>query len=244
MQSDARVVLAAVCLVAGLAALPGCTCQCGGADCADECQAGTTRCAGALVETCLDVDDDVCLEYGTPSSCPAGMGCSFGECTDIADCADECMTGETVCSGDATQSCAEFDADGCTDLGPAEPCAPGQSCSNGVCGESCADECPDGALECAGMVAQRFCGNWDSDPCNDWSPPVVCPNSQICGPGGLCISNPVCTDECDAATFVYMCMAGGFTACVADADEDPCLEPGTRDCTVCPGLPPCFECCP
>ena len=45
----------------------------------------------------------------------------------------------------------------------------------------CSDDCSvNGATECLGNLAMKFCGNYDADPCLDWSPSIPCPTGQEC----------------------------------------------------------------
>ncbi len=226
-------------------AMTGCPRGSGGG-CLEECFAGTTRCNGDAVESCGDYDSDACMEFGAGVPCGTGTSCSFGGCS--ATCSDECVAGTVSCAGDAVQTCGDYDADACLDLGPAEPCPLGDACSNGACGPTCADECADGGLSCAGTDAQRLCGEWDSDACNDWSPPIVCPGATVCMGAGMCVT-PTCTDECDPATHLVTCGSATFSQCVTDGDADACTEVVDTPCAECQGCPgpttppDCVECC-
>ncbi|HEV8321723.1 MAG TPA: hypothetical protein VG389_08935 [Myxococcota bacterium] len=249
-RASGRAILAvaAVAAAAWLAGAPGCTCRCaggGGGQCAgvNECIEGSTRCTGNLVETCGDLDGDDCVEFGDPSPCPMGQTCSNGQCGDPTACTDECAAGSNVCSGDGVQTCGTSDTDPCLDLGAPMPCTPPETCSNGACAASCVDECAAGTAVCASSISQRLCGDWDSDPCLDLSPPGPCPAGQACIADVGC-SAVTCVDECDPQTFSWTCSpTGGYTACVTDGDADPCYEMATEPCTTCPGPPQCVECC-
>ncbi|MDD5738862.1 MAG: hypothetical protein PHY72_02990, partial [Candidatus Pacebacteria bacterium] len=46
---------------------------------------------------------------------------------------------------------------------------------------SCVDECSaNGTTQCQGNSAVRFCGNYDSDSCLEWSPATPCLSGQTC----------------------------------------------------------------
>jgi len=84
----------------------------------------------------------------------------------------------------------------------------------------CTDLCTMGQTRCSGGQLQT-CGNFDADPCLEWSTPTDCPGGGTCA-NGIC--SAACTDECTAGqtrcdgTLVQTC---------GDYDADPCLEWGT-----------------
>ncbi len=49
--------------------------------CSDECSYGQTQCTtGGNIQRCGDYDNDDCLEFGSPESCPGGQSCLNGVC--------------------------------------------------------------------------------------------------------------------------------------------------------------------
>lgn len=191
--------------------------------CADACVAGERRCAEGGPQACGNFDDDVCLEWSAAAPCPADQHCGdAAACVpDAMPCADACAPGETTCAGGGVSACADSDGDGCLDFGPATPCPDGQTCSAGLCGVECQDDCAAlGLSECSAAQETRACGQYDADPCLDWSSPSPCGAAEACQ-DGLCVA--LCTDEC--ALGDRRCGGDGFQLC-GDFDADPCLEMG------------------
>jgi hypothetical protein len=176
-------------LTLGGATSVGCSDDDSSNGCIDECVAGTTICVGDAVETCGNYDEDSCLEFGGYTACGANESCSLGVCSDPVICTDECTPGTTVCVVNAVAACGEFDSDTCADLATPEPCAEGETCSGGVCSASCTNECTAGQTECLNLFTERVCGNFDTDDCLDWGPPMACGTGEICvvqSGGGAC----------------------------------------------------------
>ncbi|PIZ51659.1 hypothetical protein COY27_03000 [Candidatus Woesearchaeota archaeon CG_4_10_14_0_2_um_filter_33_13] len=78
------------------------------------------------------------------------------------------------------------------------------NCVDGHCeGSDCNDKCDyTGQTKCASDTKQRTCGDYDSDPCLEWSDSTTCSN------GGQCIDNACQTSEClyanhPCATYAY-----------------------------------------
>ena len=165
----------------------------------DECAEGSTKCAddGTFVWTCRFRSDLGIWVWGNTIPCETGQTCSCGVCD--STCVDECVVDSQQCSGDGYQVCADFDDDPCLDWGPAIPCHSGETCSDGSCGTPCVSECTAGATRCAcSDHAVQLCGDFDSDPCLDWSSPVPC------GPGETCL-NGTCTN-CPGITVGSTCV--------------------------------------
>lgn len=154
-------------------------------ECVHACAPAQQRCDGGGVSSCGQHDGDPCLEWGPPSPCGQGEMCADpGQC--ISDCEDECADGEGVCAGGGARTCGQFDADPCFELGEAVPCADGETCSDGACSAECVDECDDGAITCApGGVGVKRCGQFDADPCRDWSSATPCAAHEICKAGSV-----------------------------------------------------------
>jgi len=92
---------------------------------------------------------------------------------------------------------------------------------------SCQDECsPAGAKRCACSTQYQVCGNYDSDPCLEWSPIQNCPPGTICQ-NGECISQPPsCQDECSYSSQKERRCNGNIVEerdC-GNYDTDSCLE--------------------
>ncbi len=186
------------------------------AACEDACDAGALDCADNGVRTCGDHDDDPCTEWSAPVPCPDGRVCNAGACQVVCD--DECALGARVCVGPGPAECVA-DADGCLGFADPVPCPPGQSCSNGECREDCVDECAVDATDCVPEGARR-CGDFDEDPCRDWSSPTPCGAAEACREGA-CVA--VCVDACEAEE--RRCVGDGFELC-GDFDDDECLDFG------------------
>ncbi len=217
------------------------TCAAGvcAAACVDECPAdATAACALGAALRCGHFDADPCVEWGPPTLCTAPTTCAFGAC--VHGCIDECETGSSRCEGAAVRVCAQADADPCLDWGAPAPCASG-TCSAGVCGEACVDECDADATECAGPHASRRCGQYDADPCRDWSPASLCGLGASCAsgkcavpPGGptcfeavecraSCVGDSGCAQSC--ALGVTGAAATALSAYDACAASHACTEP-------------------
>ncbi len=185
--------------------------------CEDTCAADAVECAAGGVRTCGDHDEDPCLEWGVAVPCDDGERCEAGEC--VYDCEDECEWRTSVCVAPGIAACGEFDADPCFELGEPAACPDGQSCSDGACRVDCVDDCAAGATDCA-LGGLRRCGDFDGDPCRDWSSPTPCGADAECR-DGACVQR--CEDECAADE--RRCLGEGFEIC-GDFDEDPCTEFG------------------
>lgn len=209
--------------------------------CADECAAGEARCDGDGVRSCGNFDADLCLELGPAVACAAEERCDEGACRPRAEaCEDACaIEGDPICRGEtAYQRCGQFDADPCLDLGPAVDCAPNEACSAGVCAVVCTDDCDAGDGRCADGAAQT-CGDFDADPCLEWSPPTPCVGALLCA-NGECLA-PACEHECQQPG-ASRCDTPESSSICGDFDDDACLEWG--DPTPCPNGSEClgFEC--
>ena len=88
---------------------------------------------------------------------------------------------------------------------------------------SCQDECsPAGARRCACSTQYQVCGNYDSDPCLEWSPIQNCPSGTVCQ-NGECV--PSCQDECSPGQQQRRCNGNIVEErTCGNYDSDPCLE--------------------
>ena len=186
------------------------------AACEDTCVVGARICDDG-VRVCGEHDEDPCVEWSAPAPCAEGSRCEAGRC--VVDCEDGCAGNERTCVGAGVAECGDEDGDGCLAFGAARPCADGESCSQGVCRAECVDECDGGAAGCVAEGVRR-CGDFDADPCRDWSSPTPCGAREACA-DGACVA--VCDDEC--AADASRCLGEGFELC-GDFDADDCLEFG------------------
>ena len=83
------------------------------------------------------------------------------------------------------------------------------TCQAGICSDSCTHQCSAaGAFECYENGAKRrICGDFDTDPCRDWTPIEPCPaglRCQVNAPSGdPCV---VCGHDTDCAPAVATCV--------------------------------------
>jgi len=142
--------------------------------------------------------------------------CEHKKCTGFLKCESvvDYVKGEATCQSDGTWG-------PCDAKCPKNECEENNECVGfptppRKTPPSCEDECPfEGArkcyspYDCDGLVCPlwmpppdfvptkyQICGNYDSDPCLEWSSPIDCPSGQICVEG-KCV--PGCTDECSPA---------------------------------------------
>ena len=110
------------------------------------------------------------LSCGT---CASGQTCSNGQCVCIASCSSK-QCGDDGCGG----SCGT--------------CASGYICSSNQCVSSCTNECsPVNSKACSGTTASKLCGNYDTDPCLEWSSATNCASGQVCNAAnGQCECSP------------------------------------------------------
>ncbi len=201
--------------------------------CRDECPVGGTICVdNDTVAYCGNFDADFCRESGAPIDCDAGERCEQGACIDSTlPCSDECATaGATICFGDTTRVCGNFDSDTCLDLGAPVSCGLGEQCNAGQCVAFCTDECStDGEVECAGDGV-RTCGDTNADGCKEWSPVVGCANGTFCSQGS-CVDT--CIDECANAGQPVCTPDGLGVSFCGQYDGDICLDRASG--IPCPG---------
>ncbi len=188
------------------------------AACVNECAEGSSQCAGNGVQSCGNFDDDDCLEWGEAVPCEMGENCSGGECAE--ECVNECGAhNQRQCSGNGFQTCGDHDEDPCLEWGVVNACRGGLTCSGGECRERCVNECADGSSQCAGRGTQA-CGNFDEDPCLEWSAVAPCDDGENCS-NGACAA--ACGDECGLGS--SRCAPGGVQTC-GDFDDDDCADWG------------------
>ncbi len=155
--------------------------------CASTCDPGMTKCQSDAVMRC-ERQADGCFAWSAPMACPANApSCSLGECS--TTCVDECDDGAVDCADAAsTHQCGNYDSDSCRDWSPAMACpSSAPACSSGTCASTCAHECDAGDRGCADATSTHVCGNFDADPCREWSAPGPCDSGtcrdDACSPG-------------------------------------------------------------
>jgi len=135
------------------------------------------------------------------SSCSFTVRCSYVDCCSNADCSP---------SGCCDASCSNYT---CVLTPNNSKCPSGQTCNKSCqCVAACRDECsPAGSTQyqCSGNTVQkRTCGNYDADPClewSSWSDVENCDNKDGCYSGyyrdyycsgGSCTYTQSCTESC------------------------------------------------
>ena len=200
---------------------------CAGGFCASSCSNGCTtigarKCDLNRVVVCGDYNSDGCLEWGDASDCSPQV-CANGYCA--AACQNECTTPEArSCDGNGFKVCGNFDGDPCLEWGTVQSCGPGQTCSAGYCGDNCQDECTVAhARRCDESLSVVTCGDFDDDPCLEWSSPVPCEEGLVCA-GGFCENR--CQSQCTVAK-ARQCNEAGLVVVCDDYNGDGCLEWGS-----------------
>ena len=151
---------------------------------------------------------DTCVSLGRTCG-PVSDGCA-----DILDCG-RCDEPNTCGGGGVEGVC------GCTPQCDDVSCGGGDGCG-GQCPAPegcCTDDCSEGQTSCDGAQI-RSCGNFDDDPCLDWSESEVCEH-------GACVDDAcpaACVDECSEAG--VGCVDDDTKGTCGDFDADPCLEWG------------------
>ncbi len=207
-------------------------------DCQNECTTqGARECRtdgqgkpGYVV--CGNWDQDSCLEWNTITLCQSGESCSAGQCS--ATCTDECAVGQKECVGNSGwRACGEAgDGDSCRDWLSVTACQSWEVCDPNTvtCVTNCTDACgPANSRRCTSdNTGYETCGNWDQDPCLEWSGPTSCGTGRVCEPAtGQCRDD--CSDECP--TGGRQCLDDDTYQLCGNWDQDSCLEwGGNTDC--------------
>ena len=160
---------------------------------------------------CCDADCSgvVCGESNACGAvCEDGSGCCTPDCAGVScgdadGCGGVCDDGEGCCDSDCSAvPCGEFNGCGvaCED---GSGCCVG-TCDDKVCGQSdgCADVCEAGSgcctdacavtgqSSCVDATTAQTCGDYDEDPCLEWSDPAACAVGECVG--GECAPLPTC----------------------------------------------------
>jgi len=59
------------------------------------------------------------------------------------------------------------------------------SCESVICTDECS---PSGSTQCSGAAGYQTCGDYDADPCLEWSSVTNCAGGEVCS-GGVCVSS-------------------------------------------------------
>ncbi|MEI8255827.1 MAG: proprotein convertase P-domain-containing protein, partial [Deltaproteobacteria bacterium] len=163
---------------------------------------------------CQDLNGDGCLEYDSTSIRNCSISCDSvnHRCT---TCVDACsLAGSTTCDGYAgVARCADHDGDGCLDWAHDVTCTGGQTCTGGACTNPglCTNDCPrQNTHGCynAGR-SHRACGQFDTDPCADWTPMTDCAPGTFCDLASTNHLDPCvqCIDGADCRPQQRICSA-------------------------------------
>jgi hypothetical protein len=194
--------------------------------CRDECTWGQTRCADAYsYSVCGEYDGDPCSEWSPRQPCLEGTVCdqTTGYCS--GGCKDECFWGESYCLDDiAYVECGDFNGDGCTEFGPPTICDPDSYCDwdIGRCSNECYNDFDWGDFSCLSGREYITCGQWDNDPCADWSPPQRCPRQTRCSQDARQCVDGSCENDCEE--WMSQCWDDWTFVFCGQFDNDPCLE--------------------
>jgi len=198
------------------------------AGCADDCVAANfPACAADLlaIETCADTDADGCTEL-TTTACNAGEACELvaGVPTCVVGCADDCVAANfPACSADflAIETCADTDADGCTELA-STACNAGETCElvAGVptCVVGCVDECVAANFPAcsADFLAIETCADTDADGCTELAS-TACGANEACelvAGAPTCVVQVLQGDTC--ADPIFLDVSSGSASVVVD----------------------------
>jgi hypothetical protein len=145
----------------------------------------------------------------------------------IATGSDQCQLGDRMCVSDRTfKVCGDYDNDGDLEWSQIYSCFLGQYCSLGRCYDpnvtttnpappSCTNECTISERRCSADGKYQICGNYDTDPCTEWSTAYSCPTGQTCQGNGVCTAT--CTNQC--APSDKMCVSNtSYKTCTLNSD--------------------------
>jgi len=127
----------------------------------------------------------LCDDCTSDDSCPPGLICQNGLCVDTP-CEDACVKDDKNCLDGGTTLCGYHGNSACLSWSAPTPCSPVESCQNGLCiadpGNGCQDLCQPGQRQCDGS-GFRLCGNFDDQPCLEWSDITACQANTACQDG-------------------------------------------------------------
>ncbi len=185
----------------------------------------------------------VCLACSTSCACPESSTTCPEDCP--PPCTSQCSSvGQTQCTGNVAQTCVQ--SGNCL-VWSNTTCGAGQTCSGGSCVASCTSYCSYyGQTQCYGTQIMT-CGNYDADPCLEWSSPSNCASGYTCSAGSC---SATCTNECTSGSkgcttsaqqwYCYYgsdgCYHKGYQYCSPNYNCQPstgnCVLGCTSDCTA------------
>ncbi|MSP23798.1 MAG: hypothetical protein EXR75_01270 [Myxococcales bacterium] len=189
---------------------------CSNGSCADDCNGGTTECAGADGAICVNVAKDSAHCGACDAACPPGKACV------AATCATVCVGGTTLCKagsgsgaggsggGNGAGGADGADTDICVDTmsttqhcgGCGKACPVGQVCQGGAC----LTDCAGGATKCQDANKIDVCVNTEVHPqhCGDCT--TACPVGNVCQSGDCVTDCMGGTKKCQDANNIDMCV--------------------------------------
>ena len=200
--------------------------------CEDECKEGESVCAGVLVRTCGQFDDDACLDLSEPQECGTDNACNdeSGKC-ELLGCENKCDPGVLACSSgnDAVMECQVVGDDGCYDFVESKKCGAGTACAETAGGADCVStvekKCEVGSKKCSDdSKSVMTCVANDSG--NEWKS-EACSGTETCDASSAeCKSTctNACTEnatQCKNASVVQVCKMAA-NGCTAWVDQETC----------------------
>ena len=107
-------------------------------------------------------------------------------------CPEACELGDERCTenGRAQEVCIT-DENGCVTWDEPAACDDDSVCEDGACNKVCDHDCDElGIIECMSDTAYGVCGQYDADPCREWSVTSECGEELVCS-DGACVDAPV-----------------------------------------------------
>lgn len=193
--------------------------------CMNLCVTTDRKCLNeTTVLTCVQ-DEDGCYDFGNPTDCPADRVCRQGQCAMPGpdECSDLCQPGTYQCDSSGQSSeCADFNNDGCFELGSPVSCQAGETCdqATGQCkAQTCQDMCQAGEARCEGELISSC--RTGPEGCLVYGPGKDCPESKVCMAGD-CVERASCEDECIVGE--KLCAPDGTPRVCKDTNNDGCVE--------------------
>jgi hypothetical protein len=210
------------------------TCQ-GGSVCTDDCAKGQTQCVGDSVQQCGQFDQDACLDWGAPVSCPGG--CQSGKCIGPVVCGNGKIEGGEACEG------SDFGGQTCLSQGFSAGQLACAACQISTAG-CCKNECPSAGVKACANGAEQTC-QATPQGCFKWSVPTNCQygcSGQQCKMVSCGNGQIEAGEQCDGSNLGGdSCQAHGYQGgslkcsnCTADTTSccyDQCPSAGTTQCS-------------